>query len=447
MRVRTVLVVLLVLTLLPMAAGAQEPGARQRWNTPALQRLMHEWEVKLEKMQLHLQPAMRRAGVDMWIIMSREFNLDPMLQMFGDYGISGWYGHRNAYVFFDPGEGQPLERVLIGTHQSGRMKEFFPTVVSYGEEGLKPHLREYVHSRDPRRIAINRSRTVAMADGITAEMLAYLEDAIGPDYASRLVSSQPLIFDYISHRTPAELEIETEASWRTWYILRRAFSNEVVTPGQTRLMDVYGFILQAWHDQDLEFNFSPGLTIYRRGVEGGIDDTQDPVIEPGDLLHVDFGVRLMGLVTDQQHMAYVLRPGESEPPSGLRELFRQSVVTAEIFAQELKPGVIGHRVKEIAEERAEQEGIDASIYGHTQGNWVHGAGARTVFDWPERYGDFAREPVRPTEFWSIEFSVQGPVPEWDGQVVRIPREEDAVVQEDGTVRFLAGPQTELWLIR
>ena len=431
-----------------MDSGNTPPRRPSPWNTEALQRLMHEWEVKLEKMETHLQPAMRRAGVDMWIVMSREFNVDPMLQLFGDYGISGWYGHRNAYVFFDPGDDEPLERTLLGTHQSGRMRDFFPTIVGYGEEGLTPHLAEFIAERDPRRIAINRSRTVSMADGMTVEMLAFLENAIGPTYSSRLVSAQDLIFDYISHRTPAELEIETNASSRTWHILRRAFSNEVVTPGRTRLMDIYGFILQAWHDQDLEFNFAPGITIYRRGVAGGIDDTDNPVVEPGDLLHVDFGVRLMGLVTDQQHVAYVLREDETEAPAGLQRLFAQSVVVGDLFAEELKAGAIGTDVKTIIEERAALEGIQSSIYGHTQGNWVHGAGARTVFDWPDRYGDFAREPVRATEFWSIEYSVQGEVPEWDDQVVRIPREEDAVILPDGSgARFLVGPQQELWLIR
>jgi hypothetical protein len=398
-------------------------------------------------MELHLQPAMRRAGVDMWIIMSREFNVDPMLQMFGDFGVSGWYGHRNAYIFYDAGGDATLERVLIGTHQSGRMADFFPTIISYGEEGLTPALREFVQSRDPERIAINRSRTVSMADGITAEMLLFLEQAIGDRYVSRLVSSQPLIFDYISHRTDKERVIETDASWRTWYILRRAFSNEVVTPGSTRLMDVYGFIVQAWHDQDLEFNFPPGITIFRHGVEGGIDDTENPLIEPGDLLHVDFGVRLMGLVTDQQHVAYVLRADEVEPPDGLQELFRQSVAVAELYADALRPGSIGTAVKQSVENRAADLGITASIYGHTQGNWVHGAGARTVFDWPDRYGDFAREPVRATEFWSIEFNVSGPVEEWGGQTVTIPREEDAVSVKDGPARFLSGPQESLWLIR
>jgi Xaa-Pro aminopeptidase len=442
MRSRLTLVLVLAATI--AAAASAQTATPER--TP-LERMLHEWEVKLEKMNTQLQPAMRDNGIDMWIVFSREFNVDPVMQLFGDYGISGWYGHRNVYILRDPGEGQPLERVLIGTHQSGRMRDFFPTIIGYGEEGFAPHLREYMERVDPQRIAVNRSRTVAMADGLTAEMALQLEEAVGPKYVERMVSSQTLLFDYVSRRTPAELDIETEASQRTWWILRRAFSDEVIEPGVTTLMDVYGFILAEWQRQDLEFNFAPGLTIYREGVDGGIDDTDDPVIEPGDLLHVDFGVRLMGLVTDQQHLAYVLKSDEQEAPAGLQELFRQSVVAGQIYLDELKPGAIGTAVKGIVEERAEQEGIQASIYGHTQGHWVHGAGARTVFDWPERYGDFAREPVRAGEFWSIEYSVQGEVPEWGGQTVRIPREEDAAIDPDGTPRWLVGPQMELWLIR
>ena len=167
----------------------------------ALERTLREWEVKKEKMELHLRPAMRRHGIDMWILMSREFHPDPVLDLFGGHGISGWYGHRNAYIFRDPGGDLPLEGVILGTHQSDYMRRFFARIEGYGEEGLEPHLREYVQQADPARIAINRSRTVAMADGITAEMLAYLEEAIGPEYSSRLVSSEPLVIDYVSRRT------------------------------------------------------------------------------------------------------------------------------------------------------------------------------------------------------------------------------------------------------
>jgi hypothetical protein len=158
-------------------------------------------------------------------------------------------------------------------------------------------------------------------------------------------------------------------------------------------------------------------------------------------------VKLMGIVTDQQKQIYVLRPGEEEPPAGLRALFAQSVRMAEIIAEELKPGVEGREVKARAEARGRDEGIANLVYSHAQGNWVHGAGAWAIHDWPERYGTHPREPVRPTEFWSVEFSVSGTIPEWGGQSISMGREEDGWVGADGVFRWLAGPQTELWTVR
>ena len=170
------------------------------------------------------------------------------------------------------------------------------------------------------------------------------------------------------------------------------------------------------------------------------------MIEPGDLLHVDYGVKLMGLVTDQQKMGYVLRSGETSPPVGLQNLFAQSVRMADIIADELEPGVEGRVVRDRALARAEAEGIGASVYSHVQGNWVHGVGAWAIQDWPERYGTHPREPVRPSEFWSVEFNVSGDVEGWGA--ARMAREEDAWIDPvEGKLKFLVGPQRELWLIR
>jgi Xaa-Pro aminopeptidase len=420
-------------------AAAQREGARERSE--------REWRVKAEKMQLHLQPLMRRHGIDMWVIMSHEHHPDPALELFGAYGITGWYGHRNAYVIHDPGGDAPLDRVVFGTHLSGHLEPFFPRLQSYGEEGLAPHLAEYVQSKNPRRIAINQSRTISMADGISVELKDYLVKAIGPDLSARITSSEPLFIDYVSVRTPEELLISLEASEKTWNILRRAFSNEVITPGTTTLMDVHWWIVDEWRAQGLDFNFPPGLSLQREGLQGGLGDVEDPVIQPGDVLHVDFGIKLMGIVTDQQKNAYVLRPGETEPPAGLREGFAKATRMAHIIAEELVPGREGRQVKAAAEARGKAEGIENLVYSHTQGTWVHDAGAWAIHDWPERYGNHPREPVRATEFWSIEYSVSAPVPEWNGQTVRFGREEDAWVGEDGRTRFMTGPQSELWLIR
>ncbi len=432
---------LLALALAPMSAlSGQLRMSRERD--------MHEHEVKVAKMRTWLQPTMRSHGIDLWIIMSRENNPDPALELFGSYGISGWYGHRNAYLFYDLGEGRPLETTVIGTHLSEHLSLFYETIDSYhgDSSGLAPRLRAYVEARDPQRIAINQSRTISMADGLSAELKDYLENAVGQTYTDRMVSSEPMFIDYVSHRTPEELEIAKEAAWRTFNILRRAFSSEVITPGRTTLMDVHWWIKDEWMAQDLEFNFPAGLDIQRHGADGSIDDADDPVIMSGDVLHVDFGVRLMGIVTDQQKMAYVLRPGETDAPEGLKRIFAQSIRQGQIIADAIKPGRLGVDIKYMAEEQGRTEGIDNRTYPHVQGNWVHGVGTWVSPDWPERYGIHPREPVRPTEFWSIEYSVSGPVAEWGGQRVTMAREEDAWVDENGVVHFMAGPQAELWLV-
>ena len=415
--------------------------------TPQLvrERTEREWDVKAEKMRRHLLPLMRAHEIDLWIILSRENAPDPALDLFGGYGVTGWYGHRNAYLFHDAGSGG-LETTVLGTHLSGHLAPFFDTRKLYGEEGLAPHLRRYVEERDPRRIAINQSRTISMADGLTAELKDYLLEAVGAPYRDRIVSSEPLLVEYVSTRTPAEDAIQREASTATFDILRRAMSNEAITPGRTTLLDVHYWITAEWKRQGFEFNFPASVDLQRAGADS-LDDSDDPVIQPGDLLHVDFGVRTSGIVADQQKMAYVLRPGEQAPPAGLRAAFERSNRMADIIRDELVPGRTGIAIKTATEARAADEGIDALVYSHAQGNWVHDAGIWMVFDWPERYGAHPRFRLRAGEWISLEFSVTAPVPEWDGQEVTIMREEDTLVHGDGPVEYLSGPQRELWVIR
>jgi methionine aminopeptidase len=415
--------------------------------TPELirERTEREWTLKADKMRRHLLPLMRRHDVDLWVILSRENTPDPLVELFGGYGVTGWYGHRNAYLFYDPGEGDALETTAIGTHLSGHLRRFYDTITPYGDEGLKPHLREYVEMRDPARIAINQSRTISMADGLTAELKSYLLDALGPPYRDRLASSEPLVIDYASTHTPAEDAVEREASAATFAILRRALSAEVITPGRTSLMDVQYWITAEWKRQGFEFNFPASLDLQRAG---GItlDDSADPVIERGDLLHVDFGVRTSGIVADQQKMAYVLREGETAPPAGLSHGFDASARAAAIILDAMQVGWTGAEIKAVAETEAAAAGIDLLVYSHVQGYWVHDAGMWAIHDWPERYGDHPRITLKNGDWVSLEFAVTMPVPEWDDQPVTIMREEDTLVSSDAPPEYLSGPQTELWLI-
>ncbi len=410
-----------------------------------------EWVLKADKMRQHLIPTMRAHGVNLWVIMSRENAVDPALELFGGSGLTGWYGHRNAYLFYDRGgdPGTALETTVYGTHLSGHLRRFYDTVQSYGEPGLKPLLQKYVEERKPARIAINQSRTISMADGLTAELKSYLIDAIGPTYAARTVSSEPLLVDYVSIHTPEEDVVQKRAAKATYEILQRAFSHEVITPGTTTLMDVHYWIAAERKRQNFEFNFNASLDLQRL-VEGkvvSLDDSDDPIIERGDVLHVDFGVRLAGIVTDQQKMAYVLRAGETAPPAGLIKAFADSQRAAEIHAAELVPGRTGIDIKTRSEAAAKAEGIDLLVYSHVQGYWVHDAGTWTVFDWPERYGAHPRTPLHPGVWFSLEFRTRTAVPEWNNQLVAMQREEDMIVPATGPARYTAGPQQELWIIR
>lgn len=418
--------------------------------TPATvrERTELEWSLKADKMRRHLLPLMRKHGVDLWVIMSRENAVDPALELFGGNGITGWYGHRNAYLFYDRGDAG-LETTVIGTHLSGHLSRFYDTIQSYGETGLKPQLQKYLDVRDPRRIAINQSRTISMADGLTAELKAYLIDALGPARAGRVVSSEPLLVDYVSVHTPEEDAVQEQAAGATFEILRRAFSNEVITPGSTTLMDVHYWITAERKRQNFEFNFpaSLGLQRFTNGQMVSLDDSENPVIERGDVLHVDFGVRLAGLVTDQQKMGYVLRDGESAPPAGLVKAFADSVRGAQLHAAELAPGRTGIDIKTRSEAAGTAEGLDLLVYSHVQGYWVHDAGTWTVFDWPERYGAHPRTPLQGGVWFSLEFRTRTAVPEWGGALVSMQREEDMIIPASGAPRYLAGPQTELWIIR
>ena len=420
----------------PEALAGQD--SRRAWTE-------REWSVKAEKMRSQLLPMMRKHGIDLWIILSRENVPDPTLELFGGHGITGWYGARNAYLFYDAGD-RGLETTVIGTHLSGHLARFFDSIESYHGEGsgLAPELTRYVRERDPQTIAINQSRTISMADGLTASLRAYLEEAVGESYAARLVSSEPLLIDYASRRTPGELEIEREAANRTWNILRRAFSNEVITPGATTLMDLHYWIEEERRRQGLEFNFPASFSIQRPGgVE--LDDSEDPVIQPGDLVHMDFGISYMGLDSDWQKMAYVLLPGETDAPDGLKgALANTNALQDALMLRASRPGRTAGEAYRLSMAEMEEQEIAAQIYSHPLGNHGHGVGPSIDFR-SAGSADAAARVLVEGSYISIELNTKTPVPEWDGQEVYVMQEDPAHLTAEGW-RFFRPRQEAFYLI-
>ena len=246
-------------------------------------------------------------------------------------------------------------------------------------------------------------------------------------------------------RLPEELEIYPALCAAGHEIIRRAFSQEVITPGKTTTDDVVWWMRQAMHDYGVKAWFQPSIEIQAPGQSYAVVGKRE-LIWPGDLLHCDMGFHYLGLATDQQQHAYVLKEGETNAPAGLRNALANGNAVQDIHLAEMQVGQTGNQVLASVRNQAIEKGLKPQVYSHPLGYHGHAAGS-TIGLWDMQggvpgKGDY---PVFDNTVWSIELNAKTAVPEWDGQEVRIALEEDAVLV-DGKCSWLDGRQEELHLI-
>ena len=402
------------------------------------------WQLKVdivkEKIDRFLLPAMRSNDIDMWIVMSRENNLDPIIADIG----GGIGGHRNAYLFMDDGTDR-VKRIVIGTHLGDIIQtQIYDNVTVYGKEGLKPYLRKAVHDFDPRHIGVNTSRTIPMCDGLTVEMKKYLEDAIGPTYAQRLVSAENLVVSFRAHRLEREVELMRKSFEIAKRIHHEVLSNEVIRPGITTGEDLYWAYREKLKEYHVEPGW-PGACPFGVPVDKGELLLSKIVIEPGDFIDVNFGVKYMGYCSDVNRQAYVLKPGETVPPEPIREFFEFSLK----FARELKKNMVpGEKALDIHTKTMrflQGSGYDGWVGAHTIGDTVHCIGPLLYPDYPERYGDRVHLRLDPVMLFAVELGISKEIPSL-GRTLSLTRQDDSVLREGG-VEYLSSPQTELILIK
>jgi hypothetical protein len=203
---------------------------------------------------------------------------------------------------------------------------------------------------------------------------------------------------------------------------------------------------QRVNDLGLGTWFQPSVTVQRRGVD--MADSVNPVIRRGDVLHTDFGISAFGLNTDTQHMGYVLLPGETDAPAGLRAALGRSNRLQDILLEEMRPGRTGNEVLRTTLERMRAEGLDGTMYTHPIGDHGHGAGP-LIGLWDRQEGVPGRGdvPVRVNTWFSTELQVTSPVAEWENQRVRMAQEEEARVDADGSRHWVLRRQEALHLVR
>ena len=435
----------------PDDAGYGVPGA--------LERARIKTAIVEEKLRVALLPAMRANGIDMWIVLDRENHPDPLHDEIG----GGFGGVRSAYIFHDSGGAEP-EKIYLGSHvQPGDsvIEQIYDEKVYYGysEEGIVPELREAVHSRAPQRIGINTSKTLPEADGLTVAFRDLLVEAIGPTYAERLVSAELLVRDFRLLRTPLEHELYRQLTEWTGRWEVEGLTGPHVIPGETTALEMAGW----FEDKALELGMGSFQTV-RVVREGDLLPRHAPdiPIQPGDIVAVDAGLFYLQFETDMKRTAYVLGPGETEPPESIQNAWAETIQTSRLYASKMVPGAIGHEIYDEIIAEALRDGYvrdtrtdpsisnigtehEISLYGHSLGNDLHDIGARVAQDVPFAFGDRVRFALVEGEFVAMEFHVGVPIPEWEGKKWSARYEEMGVVGTEGLEEIIPF-QTELLLI-
>jgi len=389
---------------------------------------------------------MRRENIDMWIIIAREYNEDPVIKTMLP---ATWQSarRRTILVFFDDGE--TIERLAVARYDIG---EFFKTAWNKEEQPDQwARLSEVISERDPGKIALNYSTTFALADGISQTQYEEFHASLPKKYRERIVTGEKLAIGWLETRVEPEMQVYPLICQIAHDVIAEGFSEAVIQPGVTTTDDVEWWYRERVRELKLSAWFHPSVSVQReQEPEAGFlqNFSKRPasnIIRPGDLLHVDFGITYLGLNTDTQQHAYVLKSNESDAPEGLHQALATGNRLQDILTENFKTGRSGNEILKAAREQAISEDIRPSIYTHPIGFHGHAAGP-TIGLWDQQEGVPGKGdyPLYPNTAYSIELNATVNVPEWEKDI-RIMLEEDAFFDGE-EVRYIDGRQTELWLI-
>lgn len=413
-----------------------------------LQNEILEWRLD------HSLPAiMRREGIEMWLVINFEYDEDPVYMslvaqpMFSARRLS-------ILIFHDSKEGfRKLTANWHGTSTSGPMYTNIFTDRSKGANHQFTVVADYIRQHDPKTIGINYAPhfdyhdEFAHGNGLSAFHKAKLEQALDKKHVDRLVSAEKVAMGWYETRSPREISLYRHLAGMTHDLIAEFFSNRVITPDVTTADEVEWWIRERINGLGLDTWFHPSIDIKRSPADRKAYGDDDRVVRRGDLLHCDVGISYLGLNTDMQHNAYVLRAGETDAPPGLRELLRKGNRLQEIHLAEMREGRTGNDILRSILERGRAEGLRPTVYTHPIGPYGHGSG--TMIGMPEKQ-EFVpgtgEHPLHADTVYSIEFSVAADIPEWGGVEVSTGFEDEAIVT-GGAARWADGYPRTFYLIR
>ena len=406
-------------------------------------------EILHERFTVLLPQLMERTGIDMWVVISREYNEDPVLKTMLP---STWLSARRTTMLvfnYDP-KTKTVEKSAIARYNVGEAIKAAWDMQKFPDQW--DALMDLISQKNPKKIGLNISKDYGHADGLDHTHHDLFMKKLPAALQSRVVSAEPLAVAWLESRTEREMQVYPQLVKISHDIIAEAFSAKVITPGVTTTDDLVWWFRQKLTSLGLTTWFHPSVAVQRSDstsfehLRSFSNRPKDDLIRPGDLLHVDFGITYLRLNTDVQQHAYVLRPGETDAPASIKKAFAYSNRLQDILTAQFKTGRTGNQMLLAALAQAKSEGIVPSIYTHPLGLHGHAAGP-TIGMWDMQQGvpGSGDYPLYPHTAYSIELNSSTFIPEW-GKDIRIMLEEDGFF--DGkTFRYIGGRQEKLLLVK
>ena len=397
----------------------------------------------------HLLPKMMdETGIDMWLVISREYNEDPVLKTMLP---AEWLNarRRTILVFYRNQAKQQIEKLAVARYDFGDNVKAAWDTQKFPEQW--DALIELIQQRNPKKIGINTSSHFAHADGLDhteyQELMQHLPQAM----KSKIVSAEALAIRWLETRTERDMQFYPQLINATHKIIEEGFSEQVIVPGITTSEDVVWWFRQKIRNLGYDTWFHPTVDIQRQDPnndEGQRSFSKRPkadVILPGDLIHVDIGITYLRLNTDIQQHAYILKPGETSVPASIQTAFAKANRLQDILTMQFKEGKTGNQILAGALAQAKKENIVASIYSHPIGFHGHAAGpALGMWDQQNGVPGTGEQQLRKNTAYSIELNAVSDIPEWK-KTIRIMLEEDAYFDGE-KVRYIDGRQKQIFPI-
>ncbi len=399
-------------------------------------------EMLEDRIKTVLPGIMRREGIDMWLILSSEYNEDPVLKTFLP---ATWMSARRTtmLVIYDPGQGKDLELYAIARYDVGKL---FKSVWDPEHQPDQwAQLAKIVESKNPSKIAVDKSDHFPLADGLSATEYEQLKKVLHKKQ-SHIVSAERLAIGWLETRTEREMVLYQQLCRMAHDIIQEGLSESVIIPGVTTTDDVVWWYREKIKSMKLDTWFHPSVSVQRNEDNAiFVKRIQPLVIMPGDLIHVDFGITYLRLNTDTQQHAYVLRPGETDVPEFLKKALGRANKLQDILTSNFAEGKTGNQILAASRKQAVDQGLTPSIYTHPIGFHGHAAGPVIgLWDMQNGVPNTGDYTLHNNTAWSIELNVSVFAIEWKKEI-QIRLEEDGYFGENG-FSYIDGRQTEFLTI-